>query len=115
MKRLSLIAFLALGCTLGIEQRQDRACPPQGTSLTYQNFGHLFLDRNCQGCHGRAGDSRNGAPTGVGFATRQDAQAWADRIYMRSAANNTSMPPGPLDPAAEDREKLAEWLACGAP
>jgi hypothetical protein len=37
------------------------------------------------------------------------------RIFARSAADNDSMPPGPDDPPEAEREKLADWLACGAP
>jgi len=37
------------------------------------------------------------------------------RIFVRAAASNTTMPPGPNDPSPDEREQLAEWLACGAP
>ena len=40
---------------------------------------------------------------------------FADRIFDRSAGDSISMPPGPEDPSQEERDKLAEWLACGAP
>jgi hypothetical protein len=38
-----------------------------------------------------------------------------ERIYIRAAGSNDSMPPGPDDPPRAERDKLAEWLACGAP
>lgn len=93
----------------------DHACPPSGTQLTYDNFGRGFMDGYCQRCHGAAGPDRQGAPSGYDFASVDDVRRYRDRIFANAAADNTSMPPGPDDPPAEDREKLADWLACGAP
>jgi uncharacterized membrane protein len=103
---------MVVGCG---ETLDEAACPPEGTSLTYENFGAEFLRNHCQGCHASGVKDRRGAPREYAFDTRDDAEAWADRIYVRSAGDNTSMPPGPDDPSEEERDDLAEWLACGAP
>ena len=57
----------------------------------------------------------DGAPESYRFETIEDVRDRRDRIFVRAAASNTSMPPGPSDPSVDDREQLAEWLACGAP
>jgi uncharacterized membrane protein len=93
----------------------ERACPPGGTALTYEGFGRGFMAARCQICHGQPSEDRKGAPGGYDFGTVEDVRRWKDRIFARAAADNTTMPPGPDDPPASEREKLAEWLACGAP
>ena len=93
----------------------ERVCPPGGTSLTYDSFGASFLANHCQSCHGASSGHREGAPSSFDFGTHAEAVRLRDRIFVRSAADNTTMPPGPDDPPPEERERLAEWLACGAP
>lgn len=90
-------------------------CPPGGTTLTYDNFGRPFLDANCQWCHASTVTDRHGAPDFVTFDTQDDVHARLDRIFVRAAGPNTTMPPGPDDPPADARAQLAEWLSCGAP
>ena len=90
-------------------------CPQQGTQLTYDSFGRGFLDENCNACHSAEAGGRNGAPESFRFDTSTDVRAHAARIFVRAAGPNTSMPPGPVDPAMDARMQLAEWLACGAP
>ena len=108
-----IVGALSSGCketTL-----EDRVCPPEGTTLSYENFGKPFLDANCQRCHGEPSEGRNGAPSGYDFGSVEDVRTYKSRIFSRAAADNTTMPPGPDDPPIEERERLAEWLACGAP
>lgn len=93
----------------------DWPCPPEGTTLTYENFGRAFMDDHCQRCHGVPSADRKGAPSAYDFGSRDDVHRHAARIFSRAAADNTTMPPGPDDPPAAEREKLATWLACGAP
>jgi uncharacterized membrane protein len=93
----------------------DYPCPPRGTTLTYDSFGSTFLAENCQTCHGQGSGDRKGAPPGFDFGTLADVRAHKARIFARAAADNVTMPPGPDDPPASERTKLAEWLACGAP
>jgi len=89
----------------------DMACPTAGTPLTYDNFGANFFASYCNSCHSSA---KSGAPRDIKFDSLADVQSRKDRIFIRAAGPNVTMPPGPDDPPAADRDKLAEWLACGA-
>jgi uncharacterized membrane protein len=89
--------------------------PPGGTTLTYKTFGREFFALYCQTCHGSSVKDRRGAPDAYVFDTHEQVLAQDDRIYARAAGENDSMPPGPDDPPDAARERLAEWLACGAP
>jgi hypothetical protein len=117
--RALLLGALFVACALPACKEEttidDYPCPQDGTKLTYENFGRGFLATSCQTCHGQSGDDRKGAPQSFDFGTLDGVRAHRDRIFARAAANNTSMPPGPDDPPAGERAKLAEWLACGAP
>jgi uncharacterized membrane protein len=111
----TLCACLA-GCDLSSATSIDEvACPSGGTELSYENFGQDFLGRYCQRCHASTASPRNGAPEAYVFDTLDDVRGLADRIFLRAAGQNTSMPPGPDDPPLAERQLLAEWLACGAP
>ena len=109
-----LVVIVASGCKPETSI-DDYPCPPAGTKLTYESFGRDFMARNCQTCHGQPTADRKGAPEGFDFATLESVRALKSRIFVRAAADNVSMPPGPDDPPAAEREQLAEWLACGAP
>lgn len=89
--------------------------PCTGTTLTYDSFGAAFMDAHCNGCHSAGAGDRHGAPESFRFDTLDEIHAHAARIFVRAAGPNTSMPPGPVDPPADERDRLAEWLACGAP
>lgn len=97
------------------QELSDHPCPPQGTPLTYDNFGAAFMNSYCQSCHGGSAQDRRGAPGDFLFDTREQVARQRERIFVRSAAGNDTMPPGPVDPPPADRDKLADWLACGAP
>lgn len=114
--RILVVAFVALAaCDPAPVPITDYPCPPGGTPLTYASFGQAFLDANCNTCHAAADGQRHGAPDSYRFDTLDAVHAHADRIFIRAAASNTSMPPGPVDPPADERDRLAEWLSCGAP
>lgn len=111
-------SVVALGTALlscGFVSIDERPCPPGGTTLTYANFGADFLGRYCQSCHAASALERHGAPGEFIFDTVEQVRRHRARIFARSAATNDSMPPGPDDPPLAERERLAEWLACGAP
>ena len=103
---------LTMGCGVTID---EYPCPPEGTDLTYESFGKAFFSRHCNSCHSGVTGEREGAPGVYVFETLEQVRAHKDRIFVRSATTNDSMPPGPDDPPIEEREDLAEWLACGAP
>jgi uncharacterized membrane protein len=114
LRIVALIALASTACNPATEIGEV-PCPPNGTTLRYEEFGKSFLDAHCQTCHAAAGTHRRGAPSGYDFHDRDAVLRHKDRIFARAAADNTSMPPGPDDPPEPDRAKLAEWLACGAP
>lgn len=112
------LAGAALTASVGCgapETLDDHPCPPGGTSLTYESFGKGFMDAYCQSCHAAHATERYGAPGGYAFDTADDVRRLRARIFVRAAGANVSMPPGPNDPSAAERDKLADWLACGAP
>lgn len=118
MGRLELFAVTgAFVMLLGCKETtlEEHPCPPERTTLTYETFGRGFMEAYCQQCHGAASKDRRGAPSGYDFATVDEIRRYRGRIFSRAAAGNTTMPPGPDDPPIEERRRLADWLACGAP
>ena len=103
----------ASGCN--VLELDQATCPPGGTELTYENFGQTFFGAYCNECHSQPDGMRQGAPDSYVFGTLAEIQANKARIYADSAGTNNSMPPGPDDPPLAQRDKLGEWLACGAP
>jgi uncharacterized membrane protein len=117
MRRLSflfvtLVSFAACGNWTEIDEVE---CPPEGTALTFDNWAVGFFAGYCNSCHSVNADDRKGAPVAYVFDTYDQVDALRERIFLRSAADNVSMPPGPDDPSEEERWMLAEWIACGAP
>jgi hypothetical protein len=107
MIRLALAFALLSACTgessTGIDQV---SCPPSGTTLTYASFGEELFANNCttSGCHDRK------KPV---LTTQAAIQAHTDAILQ--VAVYTDAMPKDRDMSLADREKLGEWLACGAP
>jgi cytochrome c5 len=110
MRVALLLVFAA--CAAPAMSIEEMACPDSGTQLTYDNFGAGFFAANCNRCHSSA---KNGAPEKYKFDTLDNVHVLKDRIFIRAAGPNVTMPPGPEDPPADQRDQLAEWLACGAP
>ena len=110
-----LLCFGVSSCGLFYRELDSYPCPPEGTTLTYGNFGARFMDTYCQRCHGSQSSARDGTPGEFIFDSLEQVQRHRARIFVRSAAENDSMPPGPDDPSETERNQLAEWLACGAP
>ena len=104
-----ILAAAALAAC-GWEDLSSYPCPPGGTTLTYANFGQQFFGAWCVRCHG----GPNGYSSRA-FTDLSTIRAQAADIFRNAAEDNTSMPPGPDDPPKDERYKLAEWLACGAP
>ena len=116
MKRIAIFGLLIAINACGQWTELDEVdCPLEGTTLTYQNFAAGFFAAHCARCHSVNVDDRNGAPIAYVFDTHDQVRALRERIFLRSAAENVSMPPGPDDPSDEERWMLAEWIACGAP
>lgn len=105
--RALILAMMLVGC--GAETLDEHPCPPNNT-LTYENFGKQFFNAQCVRCHGGPNGYSSRSFTSV-EAIRSDRE----RIYVNAAGPNKAMPPGPDDPPESERNKLADWLACGAP
>lgn len=99
------LVIAAVGCTT----LDDQSCPPD-SKLTYESFGKPFFERECVWCHG--GSKGQSARS---FTTVESIRTQRERIFVNAAADNRAMPPGPDGPSDADRQRLAEWLACGAP
>jgi uncharacterized membrane protein len=113
MKRALLVVLAACDpAPMTIDQAH---CPSQGTTLTYDNFGAQFFASYCNRCHAANAPDRHGAPDAYAFDTLTEIHQRAARIFVNAAGPNTTMPPGPSDPPLDERDQLAEWLACGAP
>ncbi len=99
----------------------ESVCPPQGTALTYTNFGQPFMESYCTRCHSseRTGAARNGAPSFHDFDTLFGIKAVSDHIDETTAAGpaatNTGMPSDGKQPTPDERLQLGEWIACGMP
>jgi hypothetical protein len=106
---LSSMALAAL-VACGWEDMSSYPCPQGGTTLTYDNFGKDFMTTYCVQCHGGPNGYSSRSFTDVGTIRAQAAD-----IFRNAAEDNTTMPPGPVDPPKDARYKLAEWLSCGAP
>lgn len=98
------------------------SCPPGGTQLTEQSFGRPFLGAYCTRCHSSTltGAERNGAPPGLDWDRMDVVRANAAEMNEQAGANadgsvNVEMPPSDPRPSDDERRRLAEWLACGAP
>jgi cytochrome c5 len=92
-----------------------------GSTLTYANFGQPFMTSYCTRCHSSAltGAARNGATRFHDYDVLSGIKSVSDHIDQTAAsgpgATNTSMPPSGPFPTEEERKKLGEWIACGAP
>jgi uncharacterized membrane protein len=115
---LAIGLFFSMIACKGQENLEDHACPATdsgSSAITYDNFGKDFFDTYCQSCHGASVTDRNGAPDDVFFDTRDDIWEQREQVFAQSADSNSSMPIGPHGPTDAERQKLADWLACGAP
>jgi len=112
---LAILAAAALAACNWGENLDEYPCPQGGTKLTWENFGKGFFAAYCNHCHSAEEGDRNGAPGNFVFDTAEQVRAHKERIFVRAADSNDSMPPGPDDPPIAERTELAEWLACGAP
>jgi hypothetical protein len=94
---------------------------PDGSELSYDNFGKPFMEKYCTGCHSSelTGAARHGAPSFHDFDTLYGIKAVSNHIDETTAAGpasiNTGMPPKSPIPTKMERYQLGEWIACGMP
>jgi uncharacterized membrane protein len=108
---LGLLGALSVACGESPGDATGSTCPENST-LTYADFGQAFVQNNCVSCHGAEG------PESPALTTLEQVQANIDDIDRAAAAGpnatNTFMPEG-ISVSTDERRKLGEWLACGAP
>jgi len=114
-RRLVIVIALALaGC--GSDTGDASESQQCATSvLTYDNFGAPFMLDWCRGCHSStlSDGMRQMAPLDVNFDDLDLVRAHASKIALHATGDRPTMPPA-SGPSAEEREMLAEWIACGA-
>lgn len=94
---------------------------PEGSTLTYNNFGKNFMTKYCTRCHSSElmGEDRQGAPTFHDFDTLYGIRAVSNHIDETTAAGpaaiNDGMPVDGPSPTKDERYQLGEWIACGMP
>ena len=108
MLRLATFVVLLSACTGGASSTgiEPITCPPGGTQLTYANFGEELMANSCTttGCH-----NRRSPVLLTQSAIQQHASAILDEaVYTDAMPRNSDM-------TLVEREKLGEWLSCGAP
>ena len=125
--RALAFAALALAGVGGIACHNDVLGPPTGSTcpedstLTWDTFGREFMTTYCTRCHGESidGPSRQGAPKDHNFDSAALVREELEHVDESAAAGpdavNMGMPPSDPTPTEEERRKLGEWLACGAP
>lgn len=125
------LVLLVVACG-GSPEPTGTVCPsPDPMTLTYDNFGRDFMTKYCTWCHSSElpRSQRNGAPLYHDYDSLLGVLQTPDHIDEQAGfgpnAKNEFMPPGrcpstsggALDrdcpqPTAEERTKLAEWIAC---
>ena len=95
------------------EQVDPNVC--ETSYLDYDNFGAPFVINWCRGCHSSAvpAGMRQKAPLDANFDTIAQVRTWGDKIAARATGTTPNMPPAG-GPSEQERQLLAEWLACGA-
>ena len=94
---------------------------PEGSTLTYENFGKPFMESYCLRCHSESviGADRQGAPSDHNFDDIISIRGLAMHIDQKAGsgpdATNELMPENDPKPTMDERVQLSEWLACGAP
>jgi hypothetical protein len=94
---------------------------PQGSTLTYDNFGKPFMTKYCTRCHSSdlVGAARHGAPSFHDFDSLFGIKAVHEHIDETTAAGpaafNDGMPQDGPKPTSMERYQLGEWIACGMP
>ncbi|HEY8377484.1 MAG TPA: hypothetical protein VIK91_13405 [Nannocystis sp.] len=116
-----LALTLAPACEGEEEATPSGAVCPNDSTLMWENFGQAFMTTYCTRCHATTltGAARQGAPGDHNFEAVELVREQAEHIDWTAAAGpdrvNTAMPIGAPTPTEEERRKLGEWLACGAP
>ncbi len=121
--RFTLFAAAIAGlcaCSSGdVPTPTGATCPPEGTTLTYDNFAKPFMEAYCTRCHASTlhGADRHGAPFAHDFDTEVGILNVHEHVDEQSAAGpdaiNRFMPhDGMAAPTDEERFELGIWIPC---
>lgn len=77
-------------------------------ALTYENFGKQFMTSYCVSCHAGAAAKHMVQLDTLAGVQKNKAQV------KRQAVTTMAMPEGLTKPSSADRQKLGQWLDCGA-
>jgi uncharacterized membrane protein len=117
MRSWGELAIAALLGACGTDTREPDDTPDacETTFVDYATVGRPFMLDWCTGCHSSTlpPTMRQDAPLDVNFDDHAAILVWGERIRIRAAGPNPTMPPagGPSD---EERALIAEWIDCGA-
>lgn len=125
LRRLVLVPMLVpmllvVGCD-GDDATPSGAVCPDDSTLTWDSFAKSFMTSYCTRCHSTTltGSARQGAPNDHNFDSvalvRDEIEHTDEQAAAGPDAVNTGMPIGGPTPTEDERRKLGEWLACGAP
>ncbi len=114
MNRIALFqGVLVLSLSLASACDDDETGEDAGNcaELTYANFGKALIDGKCVGCHAGA------APAGgIRLDTLADIRSHTSHIIEHAVELNPPAMPYMQSPLPlADRDKLEQWLDCGAP
>lgn len=99
--------LIASSCTDTAETGITSVSCPDDSTLTYANFGSVFIGGNCLSCH-----AARETPT---LTTQAQVQVQSHLTRLLQQAVYTTAMPEDADIAIDERALLGEWLACGAP
>jgi hypothetical protein len=118
VKYLLSILLLLAACNRPEPTPTGAVCPPERTTLTYENFAAPFMEAYCTRCHDSAlhGADRHGAPLYHDFDTELGILEVAGHVDQEAAAGpdaiNRLMPYDGDQPSDAERYQLGIWLAC---
>ena len=97
------------------QAKPTRAECPSGSSLTYDGFGREFFQQYCLACHSSTGTVSGGHAFDTVLEIREAGSHIDEYAAAGPDATNRVMPPQAPRPSDEERLRLGEWIACGAP
>jgi mono/diheme cytochrome c family protein len=112
--RIVISGLFSLGILVACSSTESSGatCPP-GSTLTYESFGKAFFQASCNRCHSATTKGQSPLYDDV-TSIRANAKKIDEVAASGPNATNEEMPDD-ADLAKAEREKLGQWLACGAP
>lgn len=104
--------LLALACTGTSPTDTGELCADR-RAVTWNNWGHGFVQTWCQPCHSAGSADRYGAPEAVNLDTLDQVVSFSDSI-SRTVLDDETMPVGG-GVSDEDKALLRDFLECGLP